>query len=71
MIHYLENKVVGVVDFTKGHGLAFEILPISGFLLNLLLPLYFRGNVSLPSKKIWGVVDITIQEFSLPSKTIF
>ena len=23
---------------------------------------------SLPSKKIWGVVDITIQEFSLPPK---
>ena len=61
--YYLENKV-GVVDFTKARGLAkfqspqslvhhgeplgFKTLPFLGRLQNLLLPLYFQGNVSLP-----------------------
>ena len=47
---------MGVVDFTKARGLVnilhggplgFKKLPILGRLQNLLLPLYFRGNVSL------------------------
>ena len=64
--YYLENKV-GVVDFTKARGLAkfqspqalvhhgeplgFKTLPFLGHLQNLLLPLYFRGNVSFLPKK--------------------
>ena len=56
--YYLKNKV-GVVDFTNAQGLVkfqsprvltgprvFETLTILGRLQNLLLPLYFRGNVS-------------------------
>ena len=60
-MNYLQNKV-GVEDLTKAHGpktgsckiysshfiLGFKTLPILGGLQNLLLPLYFRGNVSLP-----------------------
>ena len=44
--HYLQIKV-GVVDFTKAHGLVFQspggfkTLPILGHLQNLILPLYF------------------------------
>ena len=49
----LKNKV-WVVDFTKARGpfgpLGFKTLPILGHLQNLLLPLYFWGNVSLPQK---------------------
>ena len=46
---------MGVVDFTKARRLVkfqkptgFQTLPVLGRLQNLLLPLYFRGNVSLP-----------------------
>ena len=46
--YYLKNKV-GVVDFTKARGpfgpLGFKTLPLLGRLQNLLLPLYFWGNV--------------------------
>ena len=46
--YYLKNKV-GVVDFIKARGpLGFKTLPLLGHLQNLLLPLYFWGNVSLP-----------------------
>jgi hypothetical protein len=47
---------VGVVDFIKARGLVkfqsqralgFKTLPILGRLQDLLLPLYFQGNVSL------------------------
>ena len=45
--YYLENKV-GVVNFTKASGLVkFQSPQALGRLENLLLPLYFRGNVSL------------------------
>ena len=54
--YYLKNKV-GVVDYTRACGLVkfqspqaltgFETLPILRHLQNLLLPVYFRDNVSL------------------------
>ena len=51
--YYLKNKL-GVVDFTKTSGLvkfqSLRALRALGLLQNLLLPLYFRGNVSLPQQ---------------------
>ena len=46
--YYLKNKV-GLVDFTKPCRLVKFQSPILGRFQNLLLPLYFRGNVSLLS----------------------
>ena len=63
VIHYLENKVgvhsrfckrLRIGNVLKPKGLpgpaSFETLPVLGLLQNLLLPLYFRGNVSLFTK---------------------
>ena len=68
MIHYLKNKV-GVVDFTKARGpfgpLGFKTLPLLGHLQNLLLPLYFWGNVSFLSK----VLSFSLTLFWFDKKT--
>ena len=32
---------------------------------------HYHQRIFITTQTIWGVVDITIQEFSLPSKTIF
>ena len=53
LIHYLQIKVE-VVNFTKARGLvkfqSTRALRALGLLQNLLLPLYFGGNVSLFKK---------------------
>ena len=54
--YYLKNKV-GVVDFTKARRLVkFQnlwALQALGHLQNLLLPLYFWGNVSILKSYFW------------------
>ena len=48
-----------------------EYSPLYGIIHDHLLLLannLLGNNVHYHPKKIWGVVDITIQEFSLPSK---